>query len=328
MWLKEYLTLSPGRPKWAFIADILYARAKPSTSQQVEDGVCINPFLQTWKVSTHHTKGLPADLTRLIKAAEKYNIRAAVRDPDETLKGLMPGWFHVGLQPGRYVVNSAGGRCLRENHRVLTIADCCAVAARLVRVTGTSRPHRPTNNCACHDCECDRVSKRCDNPHRCATAAMRTIERLELVWKPENGRAKDDLTLRTSARRRNKTARENNDEIVFDPTVTDHAPIAGIFRAFVTGNDAEASRPARRPPRPFNIVQETITAYTDGSAKDGDAEGPRAGGGIWCGENHPLTASVRVPPNLPQTNQVAEVYAVSAIAAKAPPFAPLIILSD
>ncbi|KAI0723595.1 hypothetical protein C8Q76DRAFT_672304 [Earliella scabrosa] len=38
--------------------------------------------------------------------------------------------------------------------------------------------------------------------------------------------------------------------------------------------------------------------------------------------------SVRVPSRWPQTNQVAELYAIALVAARAPPFAPLHILSD
>ncbi|TFK81098.1 hypothetical protein K466DRAFT_441473, partial [Polyporus arcularius HHB13444] len=73
-WLRDYLNLSGGRPKWAKIADTLFNRARVNPTRGSERDTYINPFLQTWVTSTHHTKKLPNDLVRLVKAGERHGI--------------------------------------------------------------------------------------------------------------------------------------------------------------------------------------------------------------------------------------------------------------
>ncbi|TFK86289.1 RnaseH-domain-containing protein [Polyporus arcularius HHB13444] len=104
--------------------------------------------------------------------------------------------------------------------------------------------------------------------------------------------------------------------------------MAGIFRVFVPKDGGAPERPIRRPRRRFQVDEERITAYTDGSCDRNGSGNAVAGSGVWCGGAHTLNCGVKVPVNLPQTNQVAEIYAVSVIAARAPPFAPLDIVSD
>lgn len=325
MWLKEYLNLSNGRPKWAKIADAIYNRARTNASRNTEREAHLNPFIQTWVPSTHRAKKLPDDLVRLIKAGKKYDVKVAVKNPDETLKGCMPGWYHVGTAPGRQVNNSPAGKCLREKHNAITVEDCKTIARRIGHQSGT---HRPNAECACYDCERDRTAKGCDNPHRCATAAKRIIDKLTLLWKPNDVIDADGLTLNSTKKRANQAARENGGRITFDPSISTHTPLANVFRAFAEENQNTESGPVRRPPKPFNVEEEAVTVYTDGSATSGKPEGPRAGYGVWCGESHPLNQCGRVPPTLDQTNQVAEVYAVAVVTAKAPPFAPIHVKSD
>ncbi|KAI0685788.1 hypothetical protein C8T65DRAFT_533207, partial [Cerioporus squamosus] len=324
IWLKEYLNLSGGRPKWATVADTLFSRAGVNRSREPGNDLYKNPFLQSWNASTHHARKLPADLIRLVKVGEKHKVRVAVRNPDEALKGLMPGWYHIGTLPGRQVNNSTSGKCLRDNHRAITIADCRTIAGRLEN----GRNHRTNATCTCYDCERDRTVNNCDNPQRCATAAKKIVDRLMLIWKPENEQAHDGLTLGTAERRQNHAARRKGDPITFNPTITARAPLATVFRVFVDEEDDGDMGPTRRPPKPFNVEPEKVTVYTDGSATDGDAKGPRAGYGIWCEDNQTLNEGKRVPPNYIQTNQTAEVYAVAALVAKIPPFAPVHIISD
>ncbi|OJT15896.1 Transposon TX1 uncharacterized 149 kDa protein [Trametes pubescens] len=70
MRLKDYLNLSPGRPRWALVADVLLARANAAVSRVVDSKARINVFLQNWEVSTRQAKGLPMDLKRMMKAAK------------------------------------------------------------------------------------------------------------------------------------------------------------------------------------------------------------------------------------------------------------------
>ncbi len=329
LWAKEYLNLAPSRPKWTTIADALFAKATDPTSRAAGHEALLNPFLQTWDVSTHHKRNLPKDLARLIRTAKKYDVRVTVRNPDEQIKGLMPGWYHIGNQPGNYKTNTVAGRCLRASHGVRTIADASMVTLRAHR--NYHQPgckHRNVPSCKCYDCKRDREVKGCDNPSRCVQAAQRLVERLHQIWKPTDERLNDGLTLRPTQKRKNIAARREGNEVIFNPTVSEHAPLAGIFRVFGLEDRAAADEPATRPRRGFTVEEEALTAYTDGSAKEGGERGPRAGCGIYCGNGHVLTAAIRLPDSLPQTNQAAEVFAVSVIAARAPPFAPLQIVSD
>ncbi|KAF7799521.1 hypothetical protein EIP86_010758, partial [Pleurotus ostreatoroseus] len=88
-----------------------------------------------------------------------------------------------------------------------------------------------------------------------------------------------------------------------------------------------APAPALRPRRGLQIDDEALTVYTDG-ARIHDETGARAGSGIWYGASHPANKAIRVPPTLPQTNQVGELVAVLTAARNSPPFAPLHIVSD
>ena len=67
--------------------------------------------------------------------------------------------------------------------------------------------------------------------------------------------------------------------------------------------------------------------YTDGSCVNNGKENAQCGGGIWCGENHPLNKSIRVPSNL-QSNQIGELTAVLVALQSADPLTPVNIITD
>lgn len=325
MWLKEYLQLDGERPKWAYLADRLLARAVTGTGRNTVPMARFNAFLQTWKVSTHPAAKLPEQLKRMIKSARKYGVRVEVANPDEEMKLAMPSWYHVGSTAEKVVMNTPGLICLRTNHRARTIADCINMAARLKR-RGTNN-HMKVARCACFDCERDRTEARCENPHRCAEAASRIVSKLTPLWKPGKTNA-DGLSLNTDEKKRNTEARRRGDEVVFNPSVRTGRAITDAFRVFVPVEAERRVAPANRRPPPFTVEEERITAYTDGSAYANGTGGAKAGAGVWCGDGSQYTLSERVPEGVPQTNQAAEIYAISLIAQRAPQFAPLNIKSD
>ncbi|KAI0687596.1 hypothetical protein C8Q76DRAFT_772165 [Earliella scabrosa] len=118
IWLKGYLNLSPARPKWAAIADLLLARAVAAESKDTDPEARVNAFLQTWKVSTRAAARLPEDLRRMIKTAKKYGVVADSPNPSREIKAAMPIWYHVGLLDGRSTANSGASKCLRDRHDV------------------------------------------------------------------------------------------------------------------------------------------------------------------------------------------------------------------
>ncbi|KAI0722998.1 hypothetical protein C8Q76DRAFT_767047 [Earliella scabrosa] len=112
MWLRSYLTLGERRPKWAYVADALIARAVIAADRNVEEAAKVNLFLQTWKVNTRRGRDLPEDLRRMLKAGEKYKVRIEAPNPAKKMKLALPLWYHIG--------RSEGSKCLRQNHGVAT----------------------------------------------------------------------------------------------------------------------------------------------------------------------------------------------------------------
>ncbi|KAI9058072.1 ribonuclease H-like protein [Trametes sanguinea] len=103
-------------------------------------------------------------------------------------------------------------------------------------------------------------------------------------------------------------------------------PLAKGFRIFGKAEDGTCP-PPRRARRPFALIDEAVTVYTDGSCVDNGGTNARAGAGVWYGESDGRNIAVAVPGNAP-TNQTAELYAVARAVLATPPFAPLRIISD
>lgn len=217
MKLKDYLNMSVTRPRWALVADAILARAVAALSKATDPGARLNTFLQRWDVSTRHSKGLPVDLRRMILTAKKYSVSCDVRVASKALKGAMPVWYHIGGELGRSTAKTAAGRCLRNRHAVVTVADAEAVARRL-------RPddpdHVPRRDCECEACEEDRAERQCPNPHKCACAAERLVEKLRPLWNPAQFGAGDALSLTQGRRELNVDARANDERIIFEPSIT------------------------------------------------------------------------------------------------------------
>ncbi|KAI0355196.1 RnaseH-domain-containing protein [Trametes cingulata] len=192
-----------------------------------------------------------------------------------------------------------------------------------MREDGTHKPHA---SCPCYECDADRRVRCCDNPHRCATAAHRAISKLHVKWNPLRQSNLDGLTLTKSRKRKNAAARVDNGRILFDPSVTQDVPVSSVFRVF-TSPDREPTRAALRPKRPFQVAEEAVEVFTDGSCHNNGWADAAAGSGIWFGPGDARNEGARVPANA-QSNQAAEVYAASLAGMKVPPFAPLHIVSD
>ncbi|KAI0656997.1 hypothetical protein C8Q70DRAFT_887487, partial [Cubamyces menziesii] len=255
----------------------------------------------------------------MVKVARKYGVKVDVPNPKEDLKKAMPIWYHIATESVAYGPNSKSGRCLRDKHAVSTVGQCAQVAGR-------RGEHTQSAECGCRPCIEDRIDKGCDNPARCVRAAAKMIRKLHPKWRPERGESvKDGLTLTGARREQNEIARESDERITFDPSITQGAPLASAFRVF-TSRD-QSKRPARRPPRPYQVDAEEVEVYTDGSCTNNGKGNARAGSGIWFGEGDPRNASERVPGS-DQTNHTGEFHAVVMAHKAVPPFVPMHIVSD
>jgi hypothetical protein len=74
MWLKEYLNMSPIRPTWAYIVDILLCESAPS---QIPNEIRSSPFLQTWNapIKGKRAEFLDQDTIQLLKTAKTVNLQ-------------------------------------------------------------------------------------------------------------------------------------------------------------------------------------------------------------------------------------------------------------
>ncbi|EIW62624.1 RNase H, partial [Trametes versicolor FP-101664 SS1] len=259
----------------------------------------------------------------MIKVAKKFRVCCDVRVATRELKEVMPAWYHLGAEPGRSTANSVAAKCLRRAHGVRTVGECERVAARL---RPENEEHVPRSDCECRECVMDRGEGECTNPHRCALAAERLLDKLKPKWSLARGENVDGLSLTKSRKRVNETARAEKGRVVFDPSLAQGAPLAAVFRVFTDVN-RDVGEMATRPPRPFGVLQEETEVYTDGSAMQNGSASARAGSGAWFGPNDARNEGARVPYD-EQTNQAAEIYAVVLAESKVPPFAPLHIVTD
>ncbi|KAI1786136.1 hypothetical protein LXA43DRAFT_870302, partial [Ganoderma leucocontextum] len=257
----------------------------------------------------------------MVKTAKKYDARLTSGKPAKDLRDALPIWYHLGLRGMRSLANTISGKCMRENHGVVSVLDCAKLAAR-TRMPGQ---HRRGADCGCWECATDRTTHNCDNPARCAEMAKKLLEQLEPKWHPGEAGNLDSLTLMRSRKQTNDRAQGAGGRITFDPSITDGATTMEAFRVFA-GSEDLAKTAVVRPPRPFAVQQEEVEIFTDGSCvKDGEG-GLLAGSGLWYGPDDRRNKALRVPGT--QSNQTAELYAIIAAIDLTPPFAPLHIVSD
>ena len=323
VWLKSYLDLSPSRPAWAIVTDLLInAAAPPGTSVIAR----INTFTQSWNPPM---RGPRADLVgenniRMIKVANKYGTNLAAIRLSPEIRSKLPAWYHPFAE--HYPMTNAAARCLLKRHKISTVAELVK-QARKVQAHHQNRDHTPNRNCACRDCAQERAEG-CQNPHACATEALTRIHELAPKYNPlQIGEQHDNLSLTNRRKNNNTTARKNNKEITFDPSITCKDSVAECFRIFM--NPARLSPiPARRPfARGLNLDPRKISVYMDGACWNNGKANAKCGSGVWLGLNNPRNAAIRVP-GPKQSNQVGELAAVIAAASSVPTFYPLTIITD
>ena len=323
IWMKSYLNLSPSRPRWAKIVDLIIdTSAPPTTIKNARD----NAFLQSWKIPTRgrRTEHLNGDITRMLKVARKYNTNLAAIRLNPRLRAQLPAWYHLMADP-RPITNTAS-KCLLNTHRITKVADLIQMSSR-VREEGADAFHDPTPQCVCRDCIRDRLDG-CRNPHACASEALTRIQRIAPKLNPllPNDHH-DDLSLTRHRKQRNEAARTNNGAILFDPSITSKSHLAECFRIFTKPNRISNIPAKRLQPQGAALRHQEVTIYTDGACFNNGKENAQCGSGIWIGPGHHQNKAIRLPgPD--QSNQAGEIAAIILAANAAPPSSPLKIITD
>jgi ribonuclease HI/exonuclease III len=326
MWLKAYLDLTPTRPDWALVTDILINKIiPPKISWEVE---LMNPFLQTWDAPTQgdRFKLLPQCTKVMLKTANKLELTLHALKLSEQIKANMPAWMHPGIQPRSYYAPL--NECLKKTHKIALVKDLIRLADR-TRGRTSGRRHTNNKRCACEECRIDRM-KGCTNPNKCSKVAETLLSRMEETFRETHTPTSDNLTHTPERRRKYADARPvNGEEICFDPTVTVKNSLADAIRIF-TENKALPKQPATRvshQTRGLNIHSHHITMFTDGGCTANGKRNAACGSGIWVAEDHPLNSALRIPGPR-QSNQIGELIATIVALQKADDFAPVTIVSD
>ena len=322
IWLKDYLKLTPQRPTWAAVTDLIIDAVAPENTNKEAR---INTFLQTWHPPTRGRRATKLDngTMRMMKVARKYNTDLAAVRLSANLQALLPAWYHLAADPRP--MTSITAKCLLNHHRVSKVADLVQVSAR-VQNPERHPMHQPNLLCICRGCVRDRIDG-CRHPHACAEEAR---ERLNLIAPKLNPLRTDEhgnLSLTRRRKAANALAKERQDAITFDPSLTAKDDLAECFRIFVNP-ERISNRPAERTrTREYALREEELWAYTDGACMNNGKENVYCGSGVWIGQNHPWNRALKVPGNA-QSNQVGEIAAVIAAVNAVPPSWPLRIITD
>ena len=217
-------------------------------------------------------------------------------------------------------------KCILNNHNAKTVEDLI-IMSRKHREREQNETHIPSPACICIECVRDR-RKGCKNPQACAEEAATQINDIAPKYNPLVIEVNDNLSLTPNRKGKNREAhREEETEILFDPTITCKDGIAECFRVF-TDPTKISMMPARRQlPRGRNINLLSMKAYTDGACMNNGKLDAKCGSGVWIDTNHPLNRSTRVPGE-GQSNQVGELVAVIKAVETLPSYHKLTLITD
>jgi hypothetical protein len=125
-------------------------------------------------------------------------------------------WYHINAKPRP--LTSIASKCLLRNHSITTVADMIRTLSRLP--PNLNNQHIPNLSCICAACARDRLNS-CRNPHECTKEALTCIKEIALKLNPLISiRVHDNLSLTPNHKKRNIAALDNDEEIIFDLTIT------------------------------------------------------------------------------------------------------------
>ena len=94
MWVKQYLSMGPDRPKWAFMMDKMFRMERPKwakeTHQMIESW---NPLTQDWKPKAR-SANIPRQIRNALRLARKHGVELEALEPTDETKREMPVWLH------------------------------------------------------------------------------------------------------------------------------------------------------------------------------------------------------------------------------------------
>lgn len=259
----------------------------------------------------------------MLRVARKYHTHLAAIRLSPQLRAQLPAWYHPLANPRSMATIPA--RCLLRRHTVTTVADLIAMSDR-IHTPSLDHPHLPTPTCACQTCARDR-REGCRNPHQCASEALARIRQIEPKLNPLSPDHHGNFSLTPNRKAANIRAKENNNDILFDPSITCKNDLAECFRIFTNPDKISNLSAARNYTRRFNVRYRNVPVHTDGACYNNGKLNARCGSGIWFAPNDPRNDAIKIPgPH--QSNQIGEIAAVIQATSATQLFRPLTIISD
>ncbi|KAJ6540431.1 hypothetical protein B0H19DRAFT_841085, partial [Mycena capillaripes] len=253
----------------------------------------INTFLQNWKPKR---SDLTSNLKEMMNCARKLGVKFEALDPTRSVLEQLPLWHHLGEDPDLTQLNNTSRCvCLRRKHGAHEIGDAMKIMARL-----DDQDHESSKDCMCIECFEDRAFKQCNNPHSCAVTARTRLDRILAHYDPR--RATND-----------QGAPQNIEEHDEEDTKIFRRPdgvrsLTDGFRVF-TNNKKFAPVEQNQPPARHPMQASPLTVCYAGATSRTNSVDAQAGAGIWVEEGHGMNAALKVPPDMEQSKQSAEILA-------------------
>ncbi|KAF8178319.1 hypothetical protein K438DRAFT_1470821, partial [Mycena galopus ATCC 62051] len=292
MWLKSYLDLGPDRALWAYVADANFAAKVPKSQENVHKTVRINPILQSWKTSSGPLSGIKPELKSLLETAKTFQVRPEGLAFSREILRQMPIFFHREADAGiRRLNNSKPSICLRDKHMVRLVGD-----AEKIALGRRVRAHQNSAECNCDNCQRCKEELGCADPNECYKKAEQLLDKLPYKWDPRKDQPEDYEY---------EPEDPENEWVVFDRNITVTGPLANIFRIFTEGDVSNEVADMRLE----DGFAEGVTIATDGSCFENGQDNACAGAGIFYAEEDGRNRAIKLPHEMEQSNQTAEMVA-------------------
>jgi ribonuclease HI len=146
------------------------------------------------------------------------------------------------------------------------------------------------------------------SPNKCIQQARNILDQLKNTkWHPMNALPPEDgLLLMRHRKRINEIAHKSGEEIMVNPSLTKENKLTDGFQIF-TSMERILTRVNRT--NSFNIANESISVWTDGSCPNNGDQEALTGAGIYYGPNDTQNKSIRMPKEY-NTNNTGELGAV------------------
>ena len=284
-------------PVWTYIAKSIL-NAHPLSSDNLDSGAAINPFLQKW---TPKSRNLPFFLQSMVNTARKYGITFAGIRPTQTIRNSLPIWHHIYEDTKkRQIHQGQKSHCLCH-----TVGDAVKISTHLHQPD-----HEGTNLCECFDCVTDRTVNKCPNPHACATATKRKLDGIQPAWDPRCDTlpppAQAPLT-------RHAAPAHNTESVLFDPDLT-LSTLENGFRTFTKWDNLTL---VHIPPPPRCFIPPTTPTHLDlylASKTVTPLNGkPHTGCSVVFGLDDPRNQFFRLPNDLDQLSSTGILFALYQI---------------